>query len=226
MAGEVYKRFDILRFGLALVIWAVLVSGCSQLYPVDPVTRLVFQDDFNDPRSGWQVQAGPEGSMGYQQSIFWIQVQAPNTNLVAALPENYWFPANVEIEAEARKLAGPNDNRFGLICRYQDDLNYYWFAISSDGYYGIGKVKEGQVMFINRDQMPPSEVIRQNESWNQLRATCVGNTLTLYINGVLVDQQTDSDFAEGDIGLMAGAGAEGQVIVTFDRLLVREAQGQ
>lgn len=218
------NRFVIRRCLLVSVFLAVIISGCSQFYPVDPVTRLVFQDDFTNPRSGWQVQAGPAGSMGYQESLFWIQVQPPQTNLVAALPESYWFPPNVEIEVDARKAVGPDDNRFGVTCRYQDDLNYYWFAISSDGYYGIGKVKEGKVTFINRDQMPPSEAIKQKDSWNHLGAACVGSTLSLYINGVLVDQQQDGDFSNGSIGLLAGTGAEGNVIVTFDRLLVKEAE--
>jgi hypothetical protein len=72
--------------------------------------------------------------------------------------------------------------------------------------------------------MPPSESIKQNDSWNHLEAACVGSTLSLYINGVLVDQQQDGDFSNGSIGLLAGTGAEGQVIVTFDRLLVKEAE--
>lgn len=221
-----FRRIDTLGLAFALVFLTVALSGCSQLYPVDPVTRLVFQDDFTDPESGWQEQAGPAGSMGYQESLFWIQVLAPQTNLVAALPENYWFPEDIEIEVQARKAVGQNDNFYGVICRYQDDLNYYWFVISSDGYYGIGKVKEGKPMLINRDQMPPSEAIQQNDSWNNLRATCTGSTLSLYVNGYLVDQQQDGDFASGDIGLMAGSGAAGQVIVTFDWLMVKEAEGQ
>jgi len=226
MTGVSFKLIDSLGLLLVLVLLAGALSGCSQLYPVDPETRLVFQDDFSNPESGWHVQAGPAGSMGYQESLFWIQVQAPQTNLVASLPENYWFPVDVEVEVQARKAVGPNDNLFGVICRYQDDLNYYWFVISSDGYYGIGKVKEGRVMLINRDQMPPSEVIQQNDSWNNLRATCIGSTLSFYVNGYLVDHQQDADFAAGNIGLMAGSGATGQVFVTFDRLMVKEAEGR
>lgn len=226
MTGVSY-RWNV-PFGLlaALVFLAGVLSGCSQLYPVDPETRLVFQDDFTNPESGWHVQAGPAGSMGYQESLFWIQVQAPQTNLVATLPESFWFPADLEVEVQARKAVGSNDNLFGLICRYQDDLNYYWFVISSDGYYGIGKVKEGQVTLINRDQMPPSEVIQQNDSWNHLRATCIDSSLSLYVNGHLVDQQQDGDFASGNIGLIAGSGAAGQGIVTFDWLMVKEAEGR
>ena len=32
---------------------------------------------------------------------------------------------------------GPDDNDFGIICRYIDDNQFYYAIISSDGYYGI-----------------------------------------------------------------------------------------
>jgi hypothetical protein len=55
---------------------------------------------------------------------------------------------------------------------------------------------------------------------NHLRAACVGQELTLSVNGVLVAQVSDENLAEGDVGLMAGSYVEGGVEVLFDNFKV------
>lgn len=34
------------------------------------------------------------------------------------------FPGDVRIEVDAAKIGGPDDNDFGVICRYQDIDNF------------------------------------------------------------------------------------------------------
>jgi len=41
------------------------------------------------------------------------------------------------VHTRALKLNGPDDNMFGILCRYQDEENYYALVIGSDGYYGV-----------------------------------------------------------------------------------------
>ena len=68
----------------------------------------------------------------------------------------------------------------GLICRYQGG-NYYFFMISNDGYYVIGKFIGGQTLLLGQTEMQASDAI-QIGTMNHLRADCIGNTLTFYIN--------------------------------------------
>ena len=201
---------------------ALNLAGCSVLYPVDPATHLVFQDDFRDPQSGWPVEENWQGQVGYHQERYEMKIVAPGANLSAALPLAYQFPADLEIQVNARFLAGPQDNRFGVICRYQNPLNYYWFVISSDGYYGIGKTQDGQTRLIQDVQMPPSETISRGEAVNHFRVECVGDRLSLYINENLLGEQHDPDFSAGGIGFLVGASSQPDVQVAFEQLLVRE----
>jgi len=55
---------------------------------------------------------------------------------------------------------------------------------------------------------------------NHLRADCIGNTLTLYVNFNEVASVQDSDFATGDVGVLAGAFAEAGVDVLFQNFVV------
>ena len=136
---------------------------------------------------------------------------------------NYWstpgkFFGDVRVEADVTKLNGPDENRAGLICRYQGG-DHYFFIISSDGFYGIGKFIGGQVILLGQESMVPSDVI-QADGINHLRADCVGNTLTFYVNFTQVASVQDSDFPNGDVGLLAGAFNEPGVDVMFQNFVV------
>ena len=126
---------------------------------------------------------------------------------------------DVAVEVNARTADGSENNLYGLICRHQDDKNFYFFAISADGYYAIGKLKEGQIIFLGSDTFQPSAQIQTGPAVNHLVATCISQTLSLSVNGKQLAQTTDSDFADGVIGLIAGT-FDDQTDVRFDNLLV------
>ncbi len=121
---------------------------------------------------------------------------------------------------DATRLAGPVDNRFGLICRFQDMDNYYFFIISSDGYYAIGKIKNGAASLLGQEMMAYSAAIVQGSGPNRLRFDCIGNTLTGTVNGQAVAITNDADFSGGDAGLITGAFDETGVEVSFDNFMV------
>ena len=108
----------------------------------------------------------------------------------------------------------------GLQCRYQDPDNYYFAVISSDGYYGIGKVLNGTQTILPDNGMQTSQTIFAGQALNHIRFDCVGTKLTLYVNGDYVNSVDDSDLSKGDIGLLAGSFDQKGVQVSFDNLLV------
>ena len=158
-----------------------------------------------------------DGISDYADGNFRIFVNEPNFD--------YWSVPNLDfkntrIEVDTVKQSGPEINRFGLICRYQDELNFYFFIASSDGYYGVGKVKGDQLSLIGMDAMLPSSAILPGSGLNHLRADCIDNQLTFFINGQLVAQVFDSDFPTGDVGFLAGTFNETGVDVIFDNFVV------
>jgi hypothetical protein len=114
----------------------------------------------------------------------------------------------------------PHD--MGIICRYQDSENFYYFLVSSDGYYAVGKVKDGTEELIGTTDMRQDKrgVIHTGAADNHLRADCVGDTLTLYANGAKLFQAQDSDFARGNVGLIAGSYDDAPITVYFDNFVV------
>jgi hypothetical protein len=104
------------------------------------------------------------------------------------------------------------------MCRYQGG-NHYFFIISSDGFYGVGKFIDGQSILIGQESMVPSELILA-EGINHLRADCIGNTLAFYVNFSQVAFVQDADLPTGDVGVLAGAFNEPGVDVLFQNFVV------
>lgn len=182
--------------------------------------QILFQDDFSDFNSGWDHLATDNGTSGYANGGYEIQITNSTISIWANLSHD--FQNNIRIEVDATKIGGPDDNAFGVQCRYQDVDNYYYFYISSDGYVGIGADKVGEKNIIsNADGSLVNDAsIIQGAATNHLRADCIGNTLTLYVNNTLVATATDSSFTGGDVGLIARSYDIGGTDILFSNFFV------
>jgi hypothetical protein len=204
---------------ISLMSLACSASRISQLfgeYPTNP-GDLLFQDGFSDPSSGWDRVRTDEGITDYDEDRYRIVVNLPNAD--------YWSNPgldfnDVRINVDAGKYVGSDDNDFGVLCRYQDTENFYFFIISSDGYYGIGKVEGGEQKLLEPPQMYFSEVINTGVGPNHIEAVCNGARLTLLINGLLIAETSDHTFKVGDIGLIVGSFDIPGVDIWFDNLRV------
>lgn len=176
--------------------------------------RVLFQDDFSSTRSGWDREVYEFGSTDYGDDVYRIELTAPEYTAWANPSEDF---TDVVIEVDTYKASGGDDNGFGVLCRYEDVENFYMFEISSDGYAWIGKLFDGEFEDL--------EVIESNEieigkATNSLRVECVGNRLSLFINGSLEIEVFDSDLTEGDVGLIAETFTSDTTEILFDNFVV------
>ncbi len=203
--------------GLFLVIF---LTACQSSLIAELVTQsgeALYHDDFSNPANGWLQTVSTNGTLGYADGAYHMLVQSAGYDLWAVSGQTY---GDVQIEVDATRLAGPVSNRLGLICRFQDMDNYYFFIISSDGYYAIGKIKNGAASLLGQGMMAYSAAIVQGSAPNRLRFDCIGNTLTGTVNGQAIAITNDADFSGGDAGLIAGAFDETGVDVSFDNFMV------
>ena len=118
-------------------------------------------------------------------------------------------------------MNGPDDNIYGLICRYQNADNFYFFVVSSDGYAGIGLHKNGEDTLLNEDTLQPAAVVQTGNTSNLIRAVCDGSELRLHVNGVLVTRaQEKENWVEGDVGIIVGTFDQPDVEIEFDNFSV------
>lgn len=206
------------RFGFAVIAAAFLCCACQGGEDQTPAGGVLFQDDFANPASGWDRQRTlGEGMTDYENGAYRIQVLTPKTRVWANPHLNFM---DVAIEVDAVRQSGSEDNDFGVICRYQDENNFYYLVISSDGYYGIVKVQHGNFTLLGGNQMRSSEAIHGGQAINHIRADCIGSTLTLSVNGEKLDAQQDAAFSSGDVGLIASSYEDPGTDVVFDNFTV------
>jgi hypothetical protein len=186
--------------------------------PTPTVEVTSFQDDFSNTDSGWFTGEQTGSRLYYDQAGYRILVDQPNI-IAWATPALYF--KDVSIEVDATKVAGPDDNLFGILCRYQDENNFYLFVIGSNAYYEVGKYKHGEYSVIE-DTWGFSDAIHKGRTTNRIRADCIGSTLTLYVNDLKLVEVSDSEFAGGDVGLTAAAFKLGNTNIWFDNFVARK----
>ncbi|KAF0106730.1 MAG: hypothetical protein FD146_2322 [Anaerolineaceae bacterium] len=197
-----------------------LLAGCGSGFAAELDAQpgdALYQDDFSDPSSGWPRISAEVGAMDYYNGVYRILVNAADYDLWSAPGKNY---TDVRLEVDAARLAGPAENRFGLVCRYRSAQDFYFFVISSDGYYTIGKFGGGVVSLLGQPTMAYNAAIVTGVAPNHLRFDCVGASLTGYVNGQMVAITQDAAFPDGDVGLIAGAFDVPGVDVVFDNFVV------
>ena len=198
------------------------VSVTEALAPSTEVAALtevtVFGDDFSDPSSGWDRSEDAGSQTDYAAGGYRIYVDQPD-RMYWANPGQIFEAVSIQVEAD--KIAGTDDNFFGILCRYQDPDNFYLFAISSDGFYQVGKYKDGEYSVIDNGE-GYSDSIHQGKTRNQLRAKCIHTTLRLYANETRLAEVEDADFSKGDIGLMAAALDVPGTNILFDNFVARK----
>jgi hypothetical protein len=201
----------------------LVLSACLADSGPDPCNEdgTLLNDDFEGEKEcGWILYEGRGVTSRIEDGVLRI------SNSLSG--EIAWANAGRDIDdaiitVETVQAGGSDDNAFGVICRYQNPENFYVFLISGDGHYAIGKYQSGspQVQYLSGEgQYTFSEVINQGEARNEIRASCVGNELSLSVNGVPLETVSDPTFVIGDIGLGASTFQPGTTVIEFDNLRV------
>jgi hypothetical protein len=206
------------------VFLAILLSACQSSPIPGLISELVarpgdalFWDDFSGTSGNWPQVAGANGSLGVVLGAYRIQVLSTHYEVVATPGRAF---RDVQVEADATRQAGPLQNLFGLVCRSSHAKEFYFFAISSDGYYALGKNINGQTTLLGQEMMAYNANIIQGDNSNHLRLDCIGQTLTGSVNGQVIASSTDADLTSGEAGLLAGALDTPGVDVVFDNFVI------
>jgi len=208
-----------LLFIIFVIFSLAFILACQFSILPNASGDLIFVDDFSTPNENWDIWDKPdESAASFFEDGLIIIVSKPNLDIITT--NKFSYP-DVLIQTTAQKRLGTNDNAYGIVCRYLNDKNYYGFLVSSDGYYGIVKVVEGDYKLLSSKNMEFDESIHQGRGENSISAKCESNTLTLSINSVEKTSVIDEDLVAGKSGLITGSysGAD-ETAVLFDNFLI------
>lgn len=180
-------------------------------------------DFFTDPDSGWpENKQGPD-QWWYAMEHYHIKVGTPNNMVV--IPSSF-IMSNGSVITSGLILEQTLTPQayFGVVCRYQDPDNFYFFDISPDGLYRIGKIWNGTIDLLGMTSAMASPHIKTTEGnqYNLISVECRGNQLSLLINDQFVQTVTDNSHSSGQVGLCASAGQVPEIIAAFKYFFAEE----
>jgi S1-C subfamily serine protease len=194
----------------------VAIDSFQAPEPINANHGIIYQDDFSDENSGWPVQSDATGSVGYFNDKFFIEVDEPTFYNWVNGGENL---SDVVINVNTEVVQSTGNGEYGLICRYQDNDNFYLLTITENSLYAIIMREKGS--WVNL--VDYSGFDRQSDpKYSKIEASCIGNTLKLSVNGEILDQVKDNTFKNGDYGMIVGTDVKSGLRIAFDDLIVRQ----
>ncbi len=213
--GEIVAAMTLLALGSSACTAQLQASVPG--FPAAPTAAdsRLLSDNFSNTGSGWDTAAGQAGSVEYAGGGLRMTTFKPDY-FAGSNPGSVAYE-NVHVDVLARNLDGNPHTSFGILCDEQPSAgSYYYFAITPDGQYEIGKSVMGQqaVSLTGEGNWSQTELIARNAASYRLGADCATGRLTLYVDGKVIDSVRDSAYIKGEVGLflLSGQAAVGDVL--------------
>jgi hypothetical protein len=196
--------------------------------PQDDVGALLYEDDFTNPTTGWDVAEFDNYFIGYHEpESYHIEIKSPHLRApVVPIPEpaTHNYPdatIEAEIQTVSARTSTEGDYRYGLVFRRSGD-QYYAFAISptTKKWEVFKSSPSGLVSLASGEE----QSIHELDVDDVLRVDAQGPNFLFSINDQLVGQVTDSDYPGGEIGFYAENFENANTHVHYGNLTVREVK--
>ena len=172
-----------------------------------------YSDSFRTDNADWETDLeSTDSSLRIEGRTYHVDAVDPNLFVWGMSPVE---ASNFYVEVYVDRVAGPLNNEFGIVFRHVDADNFYAFMASSDGYYILRAMVDGEWSEII--PWTASDAVDQSDGASNLVGVYAnGATLVLLINDTVVNQIDDESFSAGGIALSAGSFDEGGVEIAFD----------
>jgi hypothetical protein len=201
--------------------------------PVDTEAPVVpdnpwYLEEFNGGLDNWtefyftqesETEYNDETDVYADQGGVWFDINIPET-YIYLFNENFTYN-DVSIETEVENTGPHNSQYINLVCRYTPDDGWYEFSVAASGMVQLWRYSfdDGYILI----EEGGSTDINQGNATNVFKMTCVGNELSLFINGEQWRSAfKDSNYREGYIGISAGTMNVFPIQVVFNYINVSE----
>lgn len=185
-----HRRGLLITIGAALTAIALALGmGATGAY-----ADTLFSDDFEDGNAtGWTASGGSwavatDGSRVYRQS-------GTSSDARSLAGTASW--TDYSVQATVKPTAFNGSNRFvALLARAQSSTSYYYLALRSNNTVELKRLVGGSGTTLDSAAVP----VAVGTAYT-LRIDVAGSSLKGYVNGTLLTEATDSQFASGRIGV-------------------------
>ncbi len=202
----------ILVTAIAVLGIAILSNQRTTATPATPVisamtagsvpfsTSFEAGDDFN---AGWPLRQEGLFTSRIENGSYFLRSQAPKQAHNAVYSPEYYQYSQMIVETDITLLPDSQaDSGYGIVFRYQDENNFYVFAINGRQQVSIWKLEQG-VWYELRggtDEWTVDPAVNPPGEPNHLSILVAGEHFTGFVNGARVIDVRDDTIAEGGIG--------------------------
>jgi hypothetical protein len=193
--------------------WQTLEAGTylnEYIYDIRDVVAV--EDEFETSSGNWDETEQQNFSQWIEGGRFHIQVHKENFAAWSIYHDLEFDDSLILVEA---KRNGAIPGSYGLIFRYQDVNNFYYFMVDETGFFTLGKRFAGDwIALIDWTAVDPMS----GDDFNHLGIVLSGNEIMAFLNGESVGVVKDDSFVVGGAGLIAQSGEDvGEMHAEFDR---------
>jgi len=183
--------------------------------------KVLYNETFSNPNDTAWSQSDTESQRKWIADGRYNVLVKTNTSTRSWNTQQGPF-ANFQLDCDVHHIAGANNlSAAGVVFRFVDGDNAYYFQISPSGTYRVGKWVAGS--WTSLVGWTSSAAVNQGVAMNHLTVLADGNVLTFLVNGTEVNQQVDGSYTTGFVGVIATSyDTVGTVQVAFDNLVVQE----
>jgi hypothetical protein len=191
--------------------------------PQDSEAKILYQDNFTDPTTGWAEKKFDNYFIGYHEPEYYhVEVNSPNYKTTVFEPGKQSFndfTTELQVFAVAAKTAPEGDFRYGVAFRRSGD-QYYAFTISPrTKKWSVLKSSPNGIQTLQEGTEP---TIHDLDKADTLRVDAQGSNFLFHINDKLISQVTDPDYASGEIGFYVETFDATSAHIHFDKLTIQE----
>jgi hypothetical protein len=181
-----------------------------------PAGSPILRDDFSNPASGWNTVSEDGLTLEYADGAFHIFVDNDAHTYIYRIAFLEGTYRDVRLEVDVQPAQGPGDASAYLICRRADAQNYVFADVDAEGQARVG-VRTPDLQEILADE---TGVPGLHPGTVRLRLDCIGNTASLFVDGVLAASAEVEGPDEGGVGFSAGGSGAGKSDFRFDNFAV------
>lgn len=200
---------------LFLAVFALIATTLACATPdVAALLNPMPSDDFSSSSSGWGTGTDANSSVEYEDDGLKIAVYQPYYVTWSTLSLESF--ENTHIEVNVENSSTDREAFFGIVCNEQGSTNnFYYVGVSPDGYYAFVKSQiAGDDEYLKEGT---SDLISASPQSMRIGLDCKNGSMTLYVNGQVIDSVSDSSYTNGTFGLFAASDDEANgVSVVFD----------
>jgi len=159
-----------------------------------------FEADYvPDNWSSFTLGKGSDKDLVIQQEDDHLLFDLGDKNLYVYYMYNPYTYSDVSLTLNAENR-GRNNNNISLVCRMnQEGTGWYEFSVESGGVWYLYAVDNGEYNVLDNGG---TQALKQGREVNEYKMDCVGDEITMYVNGSEIKTVKDSTYGydEGFVG--------------------------